>query len=87
MPIARPADNFSGESDCEPISENYDRSVRSPGSLCVYSAIQVDEVNRTNSSAVPAVVYPYPYEILVLRPDLRNERLQGPVRLIPRAPQ
>ena len=50
-------------------------------SLCIYSAIQIDEVNRTNSSGVSAVVYPYPYEILVLRPDLRKERLQEPVRL------
>jgi hypothetical protein len=56
-------------------------------SLCVYSAIQIDEVDRTNSSAAPAVVYPYPYEILVLRPALRKESLQEPVRLVRRSQQ
>jgi hypothetical protein len=55
-------------------------------SLCVYSAIQIDEVNWANrSSAVPAVVYPYPCEFLVLRLDIRKERLRAPVLLVPRA--
>ena len=56
--------------------------------LGVYSAIQIDEINRPNTSGVPAVIYPYPYETMVLRPNIREEeRLKQPVLLLPRAIQ